>query len=108
MRSLISYGFLTPLSILTRIHRMKWHPASSARQFRLVDQILKLDQVAESWRTRRVKVEAGGFASISAAFGPTGPIHPGDPGLLFLPGLFPIEPISAVNWSLSYEWWFYI
>jgi hypothetical protein len=57
---------------LTRIHRMKWHPASSARQFRLVDQTLKLDQVAESWRTRRVKEEAGGFASISAAFGPTG------------------------------------
>ena len=27
--------------------------------------------------------------------------------LLFLPGLFPIKPISAVNWSLSYEWWFY-
>jgi hypothetical protein len=56
----------------TRIHRMKWHPASSARQFRSVDQTLKPDQVAESWRTRRVKEEAGGFASISAAFGPTG------------------------------------
>jgi exopolysaccharide production protein ExoZ len=27
--------------------------------------------------------------------------------LLFLPGLFPIRPLSAVNWSLSYEWWFY-
>jgi peptidoglycan/LPS O-acetylase OafA/YrhL len=27
--------------------------------------------------------------------------------LAFLPGLFPITPISAVNWSLSYEWWFY-
>lgn len=27
--------------------------------------------------------------------------------LLFLPGLLPIEPISAPNWSLSYEWWFY-
>jgi exopolysaccharide production protein ExoZ len=27
--------------------------------------------------------------------------------LLFLPGLFPIKPLSAVNWSLSYEWWFY-
>jgi exopolysaccharide production protein ExoZ len=27
--------------------------------------------------------------------------------LVFLPGLFPITPISAVNWSLSYEWWFY-
>src|SRR5690242_3213605 len=56
----------------TRIHRMKWHPASSARQFRLLDQTLMPDQVAESWRTRRVKEEAGGFASISAAFGRTG------------------------------------
>jgi len=27
--------------------------------------------------------------------------------LAFLPGLFPITPLSAVNWSLSYEWWFY-
>ena len=27
--------------------------------------------------------------------------------LVFLPGLFPITPVSAVNWSLSYEWWFY-
>ena len=27
--------------------------------------------------------------------------------LAFLPGLFPIEPLFAVNWSLSYEWWFY-
>jgi exopolysaccharide production protein ExoZ len=26
----------------------------------------------------------------------------------FLPGLFPIEALFAVNWSLSYEWWFYI
>lgn len=26
----------------------------------------------------------------------------------FLPGLLPIEPLSAVNWSLSYEWWFYV
>ena len=25
----------------------------------------------------------------------------------FLPGRFPIEPLFAVNWSLSYEWWFY-
>ena len=60
---------------------MKWHPASSARQFRLVDQTLTLNQVAEFWRTRRVKEEAGGFASISAAFGPAGPIHLGNPGL---------------------------
>ncbi len=28
--------------------------------------------------------------------------------LAFLPGLFPIEPLFAVNWSLSYEWWFYV
>jgi peptidoglycan/LPS O-acetylase OafA/YrhL len=27
--------------------------------------------------------------------------------IAFLPGLFPIEPLFAVNWSLSYEWWFY-
>ncbi|MGB0747465.1 MAG: acyltransferase family protein [Magnetospiraceae bacterium] len=27
--------------------------------------------------------------------------------LAFLPGLFPIDPLFAVNWSLSYEWWFY-
>lgn len=28
--------------------------------------------------------------------------------LAFLPGLFRIEPLFAVNWSLSYEWWFYV
>jgi hypothetical protein len=28
--------------------------------------------------------------------------------LAFLPGLFPIEPLFVVNWSLSYEWWFYV
>jgi exopolysaccharide production protein ExoZ len=27
--------------------------------------------------------------------------------LLFLPGLLPIGALFAVNWSLSYEWWFY-
>ena len=27
--------------------------------------------------------------------------------IAFLPGLLPIEPLFAVNWSLSYEWWFY-
>src|SRR3954468_9295649 len=59
---------------------MKWHSASSARQFRLVNQTLTLDQVAEFWRTRRVKEEAGSFASISAAFGPADPIHPGNLG----------------------------
>jgi exopolysaccharide production protein ExoZ len=28
--------------------------------------------------------------------------------LLFLPGLLPIRPVTSVNWSLSYEWWFYV
>jgi exopolysaccharide production protein ExoZ len=28
--------------------------------------------------------------------------------IAFLPGLFPINPLFAVNWSLSYEWWFYL
>ena len=28
--------------------------------------------------------------------------------LAFLPGLLPIEPLFEVNWSLSYEWWFYV
>ncbi len=28
--------------------------------------------------------------------------------LAFLPGLLPIEPLFTVNWSLSYEWWFYV
>ena len=27
--------------------------------------------------------------------------------ILFLPGLLPIIPLFIVNWSLSYEWWFY-
>jgi peptidoglycan/LPS O-acetylase OafA/YrhL len=27
--------------------------------------------------------------------------------LLFLPGLLPLDAVSAPNWSLSYEWWFY-
>ena len=27
--------------------------------------------------------------------------------LLFLPGLLPMDAVSAPNWSLSYEWWFY-
>ena len=27
--------------------------------------------------------------------------------IAFLPGLLPIEPLFAVNWSLGYEWWFY-
>jgi exopolysaccharide production protein ExoZ len=28
--------------------------------------------------------------------------------LFFLPGLLPINPLFTVNWSLSYEWWFYV
>ncbi|MFZ0593692.1 MAG: acyltransferase [Bryobacteraceae bacterium] len=28
--------------------------------------------------------------------------------LLFLPGLFPIQPLMNVAWSLSYEWFFYL
>lgn len=28
--------------------------------------------------------------------------------IAFLPGLFPIDPLFSVNWSLSYEWWFYV
>jgi exopolysaccharide production protein ExoZ len=28
--------------------------------------------------------------------------------IAFLPGLLPIAPLSSVNWSLSYEWWFYV
>jgi exopolysaccharide production protein ExoZ len=26
----------------------------------------------------------------------------------FIPGLFPVEPLFVVNWSLSFEWWFYL
>src|SRR3954447_6603229 len=60
---------------------MKWRSASSARRFRLLTQILTLDQVAEFRRTRRMKEGTGSSASVSAAFGPVGPIHPGNPGL---------------------------
>jgi peptidoglycan/LPS O-acetylase OafA/YrhL len=28
--------------------------------------------------------------------------------LAFLPGLLPIPALFVVNWSLSYEWWFYV
>jgi peptidoglycan/LPS O-acetylase OafA/YrhL len=28
--------------------------------------------------------------------------------MAFLPGLLPIDPLFSVNWSLSYEWWFYV
>ena len=38
------------------------------------------NQAAESWRTRRVKEGVRGFVSVSAAFGPAGPIHLGNPG----------------------------
>ena len=36
------------VSPLSPNSRMKWHPASSARQFRSLDQALTPDQVAES------------------------------------------------------------
>src|SRR3954463_2454990 len=58
---------------------MEWRSASSARQFRLLNQTLTLHQVAEFRRTRRVKEGTGSSASVSAAFGPVGPIHPGNP-----------------------------
>src|SRR3954452_9555901 len=54
---------------------MKWRSASSAGQFWLLNQTLTLDQVAEFRRTRRVKEGTGSSASVSAAFGPVGPIH---------------------------------
>ena len=34
--------------LLSRIPRMKWHPASFARQFQSLDQALTLDQAADS------------------------------------------------------------
>src|ERR1051325_1539350 len=64
---------------------MKWRSASSVRQFRLVNQTLRMDQVAEFWRTRRVREGTGSFSSASAAFGAAGPIHLGHPGLGRLP-----------------------
>src|SRR4051812_16680418 len=67
--------------ILPRIHRMKWRSASSAGQFGMLNQTLTLDQVTEFRRTRRVKEGTGSSASVSAAFGPVGPIHPENPGL---------------------------
>jgi exopolysaccharide production protein ExoZ len=27
--------------------------------------------------------------------------------IFFIPGLFPVDALFVVNWSLSYEWWFY-
>ena len=41
------FDFDHAFGFFTRIHRMKWRPASSARQFRLLDQTLTLDQAAE-------------------------------------------------------------
>jgi hypothetical protein len=40
-----------------------------------------MNQVAESWRTRRVKGGIQGFASIPAAFGHVGRIQTGNPSL---------------------------
>src|SRR3954468_22481245 len=72
----------TAYSALARIHRMKWRSSSSAGRFRLLNQTLTLDQVAEFRRTRRVKEGTGSSATVSAAFSPVGPIHPGNPGYL--------------------------
>jgi hypothetical protein len=56
---------------------MEWRSAGPAHQFRPVDQVLTLDQVAESCRTRRVKEGICGSASISAAFRHVGRIQMG-------------------------------
>src|SRR3954471_15630170 len=81
---------------------MKWRSASSAGQFWLLNQTLTLDQVAEFRRTRRVKEGTGSSASVSAAFGPVGPIHLGNPGLIdiagpqvFDPGSIERTPVAA-------------
>ena len=28
--------------------------------------------------------------------------------IFFIPGLFPVDALFVTNWSLSYEWWFYV
>src|SRR3954454_24654185 len=66
--------------VLTRIRRMNWHPISFAPEFRPLDQVLTLDQAAESCRTRRVKAGIGSLTSFSAAFGPARPVYLGNPG----------------------------
>jgi methylphosphotriester-DNA--protein-cysteine methyltransferase len=68
-------------TVLTRIPQMDWRSASPVHQFRWVDQAVTLDQVAESWRTRRVKEGISGSASVSEAFGRVGRIQMGNPGL---------------------------
>src|SRR3954447_13146110 len=65
----------------TRIRRMNWHTISFAPEFRPLDQVLTLDQAAESCRTRRVKAGIGSLTSFSAAFGPARPVYLGNPGL---------------------------
>jgi hypothetical protein len=59
---------------------MKWHLASSVRQFWSLDQAFTPDQVAESCRTRRVKDGIGSLTRVSAAFDEDGPIHLKNPG----------------------------
>ena len=66
---------------LSRIPRMDWRSASLVRQFTLVGQDLTPDQVAATYRTRRVKEGIHGFASVHAAFGRVGRIQMGNPGL---------------------------
>ncbi|HEX6015721.1 MAG TPA: hypothetical protein VFY87_28745 [Geminicoccaceae bacterium] len=61
---------------------MDWRSASPVHQFPSVDQAVTLDQVAESWRTRRVKEGISGSASVSEAFGRVGRIQMGNPGYL--------------------------
>ena len=57
------------------------HSASSARQFRSLDQALMLDFVTAPRRTRRVKEEIGSFAERSRGFRSCRPIPSGESGL---------------------------
>ena len=77
-------GQLVRDQVLSRIPRMKRHPASSANQFISLYQAPTMNQVAEFRRTRRVKEGIGTLPSVSAAFGPAGPIYLGNPGLVRL------------------------
>src|SRR3954451_3088669 len=86
---------------------MKWRSASSAGQFRLLNQTLTLDQVAEFRRTRRVKEGTGSSASVSAAFGPVGPIHPGNPDSMHFSTEFNclayLRPVSSAGAGGNYS-----
>src|SRR3954451_6827518 len=65
--------------------------------------MLRQDQVAESWRTRRVKDRFGSLPSVSAAFEPAGPIYLGNPGLFQsaiksrIPHLLPAHAAGCVQ-----------